>query len=87
MRKRILKSTTLKTANHIALFRIEFRSHCTIFSVEFLPCDWLDLIYLGDIKDLNTFVNSITLLNIQLLWFQVGQGLKKGDFSAFLKGR
>ena len=40
-----------QTANHIALFRIEFRSHCTIFSVEFLPCDPLDLIYLGDIKD------------------------------------
>ena len=35
-----------QTANRIALLPIEFRSHCTIFSVEFLPCDWLDLIYL-----------------------------------------
>ena len=35
-----------QTANHIALFYIEFRSHCTIFSVKFLPCDRLDLIYL-----------------------------------------
>ena len=25
-------------------------------------------------------VNLITLLNIQLLWFPAGQGLKKGDF-------
>ena len=30
-------------------------------------------------------VNLIILLNIQLFWFPVGQGLKKGDFSNFLK--
>ena len=46
MIKWALKSTTLKTANPIALFRIEFISHCTIFSVEFLTCDWFDQIYL-----------------------------------------
>ena len=73
-------STTLKTANHIALFRIEFRSHCTVLSVEFLPCDLLDLNYR------NTLVNFIILLNIHLIWFPAGQGLKKGDSSTFLKG-
>ena len=31
-------------------------------------------------------VNLIILLYIQLFWFPAGQGLKKGDFSNFLKG-
>ena len=30
-------------------------------------------------------INFILLLNIQLIWFPAGQGLKKGDFSTFLK--
>ena len=29
----------------------------------------------------------INILNIQLFWFPAGQGLKKGDFCTFLKGR
>ena len=30
-------------------------------------------------------VNFNIFLNIQLFWFPAGQGLKKGDFSTFLK--
>ena len=77
MKKANLKGTTFKTPNHIALFRIAYRSHCTIFSVEFLACHTLEPIYFGDIKDWNVSVNFIILLNIQLFWFQPGQGLTK----------
>ena len=73
MRKATLKGTTAKTLIHIVLFRIAFRPHCTIFSVEFLACHTaLEPIYFGDIKDWNVSVNFIILLNIQLFLYPAG---------------
>ena len=55
-----------------------FRSQCTIFSVECLPCDLVRTdLSLAILKTRTCLLIFIILLNIQLLCFPAGQGLKK----------
>ena len=55
-----------------------FRSHCTIFSVEFLSYDLVRTdLYLAILKTRTCLLIFIILLNIHLLCFPAGQCLKK----------
>ena len=81
MRKWILKGTTIKTPFHIALFRMKLSSHCTFSGSYFCYARDKSRFILGNIYDWNVFVNFIFFLNVLLLWFPAGQGLKIGGFN------
>ena len=86
MRKWILKGTTLKTPFHIALFRMKLRSHCTFFlgrisAISEIRTD----LFLAISKTGMCLLTLYTFFNVLLIWFPAGQGLKKVDFSTFLK--
>ena len=85
MRKWILKGTTLK--HHFTLHYFEWNSdHIALFlGSNFCYARDKNRLILGNIEDWNVFVNLIKEFNVLLVWFPAGKGLKKVDFSTFLK--
>ena len=87
MRKWILKGTTLKIPFHIALFRMKLSSNETQITLHFIqgcisamPEIRADL-FLAISKTGMCLLTSLFFLNVLLLWFPAGQGLKKVGFS------
>ena len=73
-----------QTPIYIALFCIAFRSHCTILSVEFLPCHWQEQIHYWQFENLNMSVNFTNLL----FWLPNDNGLNCFSyFNSYLKFR
>ena len=76
MRKWVLKDTSLKTLFHIALFRMKLRYHCTFFQARISAMTVIRADLFLAISKAGMCLLTSSFLNVLLVWFPAGQGLK-----------